>query len=81
MSFTATQLGFTISGSGGVLYLVSSNALRIIDAVEFNGSGPASHVPEIGMPSFELGLRPGEHDAVLMIVIARIVVRDDVPGR
>ncbi|HEY6227715.1 MAG TPA: lamin tail domain-containing protein, partial [Verrucomicrobiae bacterium] len=36
-SFPASQLGFTMSGSGGVLYLVSSNALRVIDAISFNG--------------------------------------------
>src|SRR5262249_12890603 len=55
-------------------------APRIAETVEFNGTCTISHVPEIGMAPFELRLRPGKHDAVLMVVIARIVIRHD-PSR
>jgi hypothetical protein len=37
LSFPATQLGFTMNGAGGAIYLVNSNATRVLDAISFAG--------------------------------------------
>lgn len=37
VSFTASQLGFSPNGAGGTIFLVNSNATRVLDAIGFGG--------------------------------------------
>ncbi len=37
VSFDQTQLGFTLNGAGGILYLIKPDGSRILDAVPFEG--------------------------------------------
>lgn len=37
VSFTQSQLGFTLNGAGGTLYFIQSDHSRILDAVQFGG--------------------------------------------
>src|SRR5688572_10435825 len=54
--------------------------LHAVDAHAFHAPLAVTHVPEIGLPSLELGTGPRKHHTVLMAMIAWVVVGDDAAG-